>query len=187
MKKDIYIIRNTENDFTLSKNRLDRLIYDLKYSTLSYEELGNVYGISTNQVKAINYGSSWHMDYLKYPIRSMVFNGDDTIYTMIQKDLLSTSIPYEEICKKYSCSFSTVNRINNGDTAFNELLSYPLRRVGKLSSTDVLEIHKLLVDDDISINDIAKRYGVSDATIKRINSGKTKKYYDERFSYPLRK
>ena len=174
-------------EFTLSKEKLDRLIYDLKYSNFTYEELGIMYNISTNQVKAINAGRSWHKDHLEYPLRRMVFSGDNETYEMIQKDLLSTNLNYDLLAVKYNCSRATIIRINTGETYFNSRLKYPLRKIGKLSSEDVEKIHHLLIDDEVSINDIAIMFNVSEATIKRINSGATKKYKDDNYSYPLRK
>lgn len=174
-------------EFTLSEEKLERLIYDLKYSNYNYEQLGEMYGISTAQIKAINYGYSWHKDYLTYPVRQMVFSGDDDTYEKIQKDLLSTSIDYHSLAKRYDCSYNTILRINKGETAYNDKLKYPLRKIGKLSTEDVQVVHQLLLESDLSINEIAAMFDVSDPTIKRINSGSTKKYIDERFTYPLRK
>lgn len=172
---------------TLTKEKLDRLTYDLKYSNYSYDELGILYNLSKDQIKAINYGFSWRREYITYPLRQECFIGNEEIYNAIQKDLLSTTISFDELAKKYSCSVSTIRRINNGGTFYNEDYIYPLRQLGKLSSEDIYNIHKLLCDDGISINEIANKYNVTNSTIKRINSGKTKKYYDERFNYPIRK
>ncbi len=174
-------------EFTISKERLDRLFYDLKYSNFSYSELSEMYGMSIENIKGINYGRVNHKDYLDYPLRKCCFTGDDEIYVAIQRDLLSTNIGYDDLAKKYDCSEHTIRRINKGETAYNEKLKYPLRKLGKLSSSDVYEIHQLLIEDKLSIEEIAKEFDVSDATIKRINSGSTKKYYDERLTYPLRK
>lgn len=172
---------------TLTKEKLDRLTYDLKYSNYSYDELSILYNLSKDQIKAINYGFSWKREYITYPLRQECFIGNEEIYNTIQKELLSTTISFDELAKKYSCSVSTIRRINNGGTFYNEDYIYPLRQLGKLSSEDIYNIHKLLCDDDISINEIANKYNVTNSTIKRINSGKTKKYYDERFNYPIRK
>lgn len=172
---------------TINKEKLDRLTYDLKYSNYTYDELSGIYGISKSQIKAINYGNSWHRDYLEYPLRKECFIGDDRLYDEIQKDLLSTNLSFDEISSKYKCSASTVRRVNIGETSKNDNYTYPLRKCGKLGSKEILDIHNMLMDIDISINDIARMFNVSDATIKRINSGKTKKYKDERFSYPIRK
>lgn len=172
---------------TLTKEKLDRLTYDLKYSNYSYDELGILYDLSKDQIKAINYGRSWKREYIHYPLRQECFIGNENVYTTIQKDLLSTSISFKKLAKKYLCSEATIRRVNNGETAHNVTYVYPLRKLGKLSSEDAYNIHQLLANSDISIRKIASMYGVRDDTIKRINSGKTKKYYDERFNYPIRK
>lgn len=174
-------------EFTMSKEKLDRLIYDLKYSNYTYDEIAELYAVSKSHVKAVNYGISQHKDYLEYPLRKVCFSGTDEEYELIQKDLLSTNLSYEQLGDKYECSEATIRRVNKGETAFNKNLQYPLRKLGKLSSSDVYEIHQLLIKDELSINEISKKYNVSDETIKRINSGKTKKYIDERYTYPLRK
>lgn len=173
-------------ELTLSSKKLERLTYDLKYSNLTYAELSDLYKISISQVKAINAGKAWYRHYLKYPLREMVFCNRYGVVEKIQKDLLSTNLSIEGLSKKYNCSTITIRRINNGETHKNEQLQYPLRKFNKLSSTDVKEIHKLLIENQKSINEISAQYNVSNATIKRMNSGVTKKYFDPTLTYPLR-
>ena len=170
----------------LSKSQLDRLTYDLKYSNYSYSQLATNYNISLSQVKAINSGRSWNRKYLIYPLRTSVFRGEEKEIEKIQKDLMSTSASFKELSKKYKCSENTICRINQGETHKNLNLTYPLRKTGKISSEDVLKIHNKLLENELSIREIAKQYSVSDATIKRINSGATKKYILNNFTYPLR-
>lgn len=176
-------------EFSLSKEKLDRLTFDLKYSNYSYDELAVMYGVSKQQVKAINYGLSWHRDYLSYPLRRCVFGSKSEADSVdqIQKDLISTNLSYDEIAKKYNCGRQTIMRINFGETHHNDALQYPLRNLSnRLSQQTLNVIYDKLLNSDESINDIAKFAGVSDATIKRINSGATKRYRDDAYSYPLR-
>lgn len=170
----------------MKKEKFERLVFDLKYSNLSDVELGLLYGVSDRLIREINNGRSCRRDYLDYPIRQMVFSNNNETYESIQKDLISTNIDYDNLAIKYDCSVESIRRINLGESWFNEKLKYPLRSFGKLSSADIYGIHNLLLEDKMSINDIAKKYNVTDAIIKRINSGKTNKYVDERFTYPLR-
>lgn len=169
----------------LTKSQLDRLTYDLKYSNYTYVQLSKIYNISVNQVKAINSGTSWHRDYIDYPLRQMVFSGKNEIIEQIQKDLLSTNINFADLAKKYNCSKNTIQRINSGETHRNSKLLYPLRRE-KICTEDIINIHDLLLKSKKSIHEIAMFYKVSEATIKRINSGKTKKYILNNYNYPLR-
>lgn len=169
----------------ISKEQLDRLTYDLKYSNYKYNELAKIYNLSISQIKTINMGRSWYRDYLRYPLRKMCFSGKDVEKEKIQKDLLSTSLTFLEIGEKYGCSISTVRRINKGEAAYNKNLKYPLRKNEKITAGDLQEIYRLL-KTDTSINEIAKIFSVSDATIKRINKGETKKYRINNYSYPIR-
>ena len=115
----------------------------------------------------------------------MIFTGDDNMYEKIQKDLLSTSLSLECIAKKYGCPLYVVRKVNYGKILKNDKLQYPLRKQ-KLSTQDIREIHILLIDNIMSINEIAKKYNTTDSTIKRINTGTTKKYRDDTLTYPLR-
>lgn len=176
-------------EFTISKGKLDRLTYDLKYSNYSYDELASIYGISKQQVKTINYGRSWYRDYVSYPIRKIQFSGkgDSEALYGIQRDLLSTRLSFKDIGEKYGCSENTVRRINSGETNRSTNYLYPLRKEEPRLSQDVLNgIYDKLLNTTESINDIAKFAGVSDSTIKRINKGETRKYYDNKYTYPVR-
>ena len=177
-------------DFVINKGKLDRLTFDLKYSTYTYDELSGIYELSKNQIKAINYGASQYRDYISYPIRRILFSGNrekDNVDN-IQKDLISTDLSFEDIATKYNCSKVTVRRINIGESYNNPNYHYPLRKSSyRLSQESINQIHEKLLLTNESINDIANEYSVSDATIKRINNGETKKYYDEKYIYPLRK
>lgn len=173
--------------FHLEKGKLDRLTYDLKYSNYSYSELSKIYNLSIPQIKAICYGKSWFRDYLKYPLRQENNHLKQNEITMIQKDLLSTSLTYSELAKKYNCSKNTIIRINEGTKDKNENYKYPLRKTSILNQKDLNTIHSLLENSNLSIEKIAKQFSVSSSTIKRINNGATKKYFDSSLNYPLRK
>lgn len=55
---------------------------------------------------------------------------------------------------------------------------------GKLSNDDVEEIIKLLMENMLSVYEIADIYDVSDRTIRAINTGM--EFYHENISYPIR-
>lgn len=173
--------------YQISKEKLDRLTYDLKYSNKSYQELSLEYGISSIQVQAINRGQSWKRDYLQYPLRICVFSNRFGDVEKIQKDLLSTDKTFEEITKEYKCSDNTVRRINSGESYYNDKLKYPLRRSKRfIPQYKINQIHKDLYNTNKSMEAIAREYNVSSSTIKGINSGKTKRYRDENIKYPIR-
>lgn len=176
-------------EFVLSKGKLDRLTFDLKYSNKSFNELSSVYDLSIQQVKAINFGRSWKRDYLTYPIRRTIFPSSCEVDSVekIQKDLISTTMSFDEIAEKYHCSANTVRRINDGTAHKSDVYQYPLRRsTAYLSQESVNLIHDKLLYSDESVNKIAQDFDVSSATIKRINNGETVRYRDARYAYPLR-
>lgn len=177
-------------DFVLNKNELDRLTFDLKYSNYSYNELAQMYNISFNQVKAINYGNSWRRDYIEYPIRRMCFGAktDKDKIPQIQKDLISTELSVKEIAQKYNCSEITVRRINSGETHYNETLKYPLRRTKRpLSQEKIIEISRLLKQTSLSIKQISRQTNVPISTINYINSGVSKNHCLSNYTYPIRR
>jgi len=174
---------------TLSKDDVNRLTFDLKYSNYTYEELAKMYGITFGQVKCINYGKSWHRDYIKYPIREAGYSAqrEDGLVEKIQKDLISTELSFEEISKKYNCKKNVVMRINNGSSFKNENLQYPLRRLKKPWSREKInEVCDLLANTDYSINEISNITKVPQTTIRYINSGKSKRYKGLNYIYPIR-
>ena len=178
----IYPLRKT----ILSRNEVDLILYDLKNSSNSYEEIANKYNISTNQVKAINSGRCWHKDFYPYPARAIVFNGDKEMCEMIKFDLINSDYSFDELTQIYKCSPQTIWRINKGLTHFDNKLKYPLRKLGKLSRQEVLNIHNELKNTQKDYIELGKEYNVSDATIKRINKGTIKKYIIDDYNYPIR-
>lgn len=55
----------------------------------------------------------------------------------------------------------------------------------KFSESDLLNIRKLLIETDIPIYQIAEMYECNRNTISRLDKGET--YFDNNYSYPLRK
>ena len=174
-------------ELTLSKKKLERLIFDLKYSNMTYKEIANNYGISISQVKSINCGRSQYQSNLTYPLRVENFSNRDNSVNMIINDLISTNISFEELATKYNCSFSTIRRINIGESYHDNKYNYPLRRIkGNLYTNDIIKIRNLLLNSSLSINEISKMFNVDVSIIKQINSGSALKYRNDNYKYPLR-
>ena len=174
------------NLITVSQNN-----YDLKNTDLSYTEICQNYGISKQSLIGINSGKRFFQDYLDYPIRRVAFSGNGANKDEVQKikdDLISKKYKKIELAKKYNCSCNTINRINKGISYFDKNLVYPLCHFNnELEESELREIEHLLIDTNISINKIAEQFSISTATIKRINKGETKKYFNSLLKYPLRK
>ena len=105
----------------------------------------------------------------------------------IQDKLANSSLSYNKISEEYGCSISFLSRINHGLSYHSPKFSYPLRDVkyGKHFPQYVVDdIVEQLKDKTITLAQIAKRYGVSQNVIVRINQGQS--YYNENLAYPIR-
>lgn len=105
----------------------------------------------------------------------------------IQDKLANSSLSYNKISEEYGCSISFLSRINHGLSYYSPKFNYPLRDVkyGKHFPQYVVDdIIEQLKDKTITLAQIAKRYGVSQNVIVRINQGQS--YYNENLAYPIR-
>lgn len=95
-----------------------------------------------------------------------------------------------DICKMFpSVTRGEINKIKNGTVWYDETLKYPLKKdndneIGE--SVANLVIYDLL-NTSITQKEIAKKYNISRTCVTAINNGNVKKYYNELYSYPLRK
>ena len=81
-----------------------------------------------------------------------------------------------------------LSEINHGTRRKKDSETYPLReltRGQKINSQQLLEIKNILENSLIPMTQIAEQYGVSSATIRKINKGE-RQYHDD-WDYPLRK
>lgn len=97
--------------------------------------------------------------------------------------LKNTDMTMVDIALKYGVSRTTISNINSG-IKWRENIDYPIRHYG--FSNDFLNILiKELIENELSIHNIAKKYNVSYEMVRRFNSGQTHKGYYH--SYPIRK
>lgn len=117
-----YPIRKRYRD----SSEYDELVFDLKNTTTSMLELSKKHKISEATVKKINYGTLRPELSDSYPIRKV--NGVVQKANIV-KDLLTYSEhSFQKTVELAGVSIRTVNRINIGETHFDSLLSYPLRK-----------------------------------------------------------
>lgn len=116
-------------------------------------------------------------------------------FKKIYQDLLDNTLSLQEIANKYEIHLSTVSRLNNGHSYFHSEIIYPIRTAkpkvaginsgnSKFSQEDINRIYSLLIEDIVSIEEIANLYKVNPSTIRNINNGKT--YFNNKLNYPLR-
>lgn len=115
----------------------------------------------------------------------------------IVKLLLETNIPMYKIAEEYNCNRITIERLNSGETYFNNNLKYPIRQEKYVpksgckngnSSLNQEQLNNLiedLINTAISMKELAAKYGIASNTLSQINNGKS--YKNENLNYPLRK
>lgn len=168
---------------------------DLRSSALSLSDIARKYNTSKRTVMRINQGIHYEKLDENYPIRTTPkMNGklsDEQIEEIIEI-LKYTYRQYEDIAKQYNVSISAIKQINSGDCHPLKGIKYPIRKYknsGAPACTyeQVTEISDLLMNSDISCNQIAKIFNVDLQTVYNINNGNAKRYRRDELNYPLRK
>lgn len=124
-----------------------------------------------------------------------VLTGEDSalsIYSnetieQIQQELALNVKTYDEISQQYQFPKNYLTMINTGTSRYNPDLTYPLRTNGneRKDKTLVEEIIFELLYTKNSIEDLKKKYSVSDKTIRKINRGQHAHSITE-IDYPIR-
>lgn len=177
------------------KKELIAIKNDLKYTTLSLAEIGLKYGISKRTVTRINQGIHYADLEEEYPLRKKPnLNGKLTTEDVLEIiDILKFSYrQYEDIAAEYGVSISTIKNVNAGSYHKIENEVYPIRNYknsGKPAVTyeQVTEIIFKLQTTQLSLNQLAKEYGVNKSVIQGINNGSSKRYSRNNIDYPIRK
>lgn len=111
----------------------------LKNTSLSYEEIGQKYGVKRDTIGDINAGKtkSYLLENWTYPIRSLS-RTKATKKMKLSKEqveqivglLLDSSKPFYEIASMYGVSSSTISGINSGRTKsyYIQGINYPIRK-----------------------------------------------------------
>lgn len=190
-----YPLRNTDSKYSYELIRQIR--YSLKYEKdLTLAQIAKKYDVDLSQVSCINNGKIYYVHTEKYPLRDKRVKdlSLEEVDNIIQ-DILYSDLCLSDIAVKNNVSKTRISAINHGKIYRKDTLIYPLRKENDhrnkslkkcLCREDIVEIHRLL-QGDMSIAQIAKKYGVSDVTIRNINNGKCKKYVLTGYQYPIRK
>lgn len=169
----------------LNTEQLTSLIRDIQETKISFDKLGEKYGVSCAVVTAINSGESYFDKKLSYPLR-------EKIYSKKKFERLVYSLKYEldktmaQIAEENHVDLSRLNEINQGQAHWVGWLDYPLRK-GKIVNEgckNVEQIIQMLKDPNIPQKEIAKIFSISCSTVSSINYGKSYKQPGE--SYPIR-
>lgn len=172
------------------------------HTELSYIDIANKYGVDKETIRRISVGISYINPKLNYPLRRYNhdslkketledYNLTEDSIIKIKEDLIYRwDLTIESgLYQKWNIPVNILRSINQG-RLFKEYgnYSYPIR-IGKASKlkikiSDVENILNLLKNSNLSMEDIGKQYGISRATIRKINKGLD--YPIKNFSYPAR-
>lgn len=105
----------------------------------------------------------------------------------IQSLLQNTTTPLYQIAKEVGWSYDVVRRINQGQSYYNEKLTYPIRftRRNKLDINDVLFIEEFLLDFSSNIQKAFEQLDYTRTIVYQINNGKHPLSDSTRCNYPI--
>lgn len=108
----------------------------------------------------------------------------DVEIQFIYDELLNTKISQKDIATEFNVSQTLISNINQGLRYFKEEYKYPLRKNYKKGLEEYSELIFLLKETKLSFREIAKRLGIAESSVKKINYGKM--HHDENIKYPIR-
>lgn len=165
-------------------------------SELTFQQIGDNYGVTIYAISDINRGKSFHEDNISYPLRPAPKKSvlDEDKIEIIIDMLLNTKMTQEEIAFATNINSYTVGEINRGTSSWcPEELDYPLRKPikkstyqNKILENDVKEICYKLCFTNLTLEQIGKDYGIAKNTVGDISRGLTWKEITQQFIYPIR-
>lgn len=118
----------------LTQEDIEEIIYALKFSYFSYENIGERYGVEGRAISKINNGTCHKQDDISYPIRQYraTKNAGQLTYHQVSEiiELISTTkISLRQIALQYNVASNIIIGIKNGSTKMyrRDNLIYPLR------------------------------------------------------------
>ena len=176
----------------LTKEKLNKLIWDLQNTSLTNHELSEKYNISKTLVTRINNGRGYAQEGIIYPLRPNHQKKAEDFIEEIYNLLKYTYRSYESIAQQFSLSSSTIGKINRGESYHIDGIDYPIRKSRVTKQTkyayeEVSDIINLLINTNLSLRAIGRMYNDANCNvIKEIKNGTNKLYYREGLKYPLR-
>lgn len=189
---------------SLNKEQLDKVIYLLQNSNLTYEEIIDKLGITItrNVIVKVNNGTHYKDSSLKYPIRekrvehyginnktSKFYNDSDSLQKIIEA-IQNPKLSFSEISKMYNISTSLLCNINNGTKYYQDNLSYPLRQKNAnqkryFTNDEMLFIKNNLENKTMTMSKLAEVLHCDRKVISQINQGIRQR--QDNWEYPLKK
>ena len=116
------------NNTTIDNEKINQIIDDLLYTTLSMEKIATKNKVDSNVIYKINENKHKNCPQdIKYPIRKPFEKYSYHIIQSLINELKDNELKMADICKKYNISSSSLNRFNNGKIMKQDDLTYPIR------------------------------------------------------------
>ena len=167
-------------------------------SDLTFQQIGDLYGVSLSCISDINRGKTFYEMDLDYPIRKTpqrtALNTElvQIIIKMLKEEI---NLTIEDIALTLGISDYTVGEINRGKNSWcPKDISYPIRKgikkytyQNKITQDEVILICKDLIFSSETLEDIGKKYNIAKNTVGDISRGITWKEITNQFKLPIRK
>lgn len=116
-----------------SDKTIETAIDLLKNTSISFQEISDITGISVVMLSEINHGKRRHIDNVKYPLRELTKGKKLTENNLLEiKELLEHSdLPMTQIAQQYNVVVETIRKINKGKRRYHNDWNYPLRKENK--------------------------------------------------------
>ena len=162
-------------NYKLTEGQVHEIIDKIKQGD-DFRFLSEEYGVNYSTISDINCGDTWHFTDETYPIRDSRYKKKDYSNETILEiyECLRTCSKLIDVAKKFDTSIQTIRRINLGELYHHDGIDYPIYKTksrGKTSSDVVECIVFDIINSDLSLNDIARRYNVERHTVYDINKG----------------
>lgn len=199
---EVYPIRSKRCSEYFSTEDIESVVYLLQKTDFSYDKIADITETNFYFVSDINKGkrSFLNSEDYDFPIRKgkehckMTKELAESIIEELKKDNLSA----ESIGTIFNVPPNTVGSINRGKHSICRVIDedFPIRKKQhkcrnnrngrKISDEQLFEIIDLLLNTNLSTEEIARRYDVQRDTINRINQGATFKDILGRYKCPIR-
>lgn len=202
-EKEDYPIRKHRITQKHFQEELDVVIELLKDTEYSFQKIADLSGTTAMFVQDVNRGKvkgDYHQ--VNIPIRKYKYKKSNMTKELALQiiNLLKKDLSAEQVGNEVGVPTYTVGEINRGKMAICKEIEeeFPIQKkphrnreapqqlLAKLSKKQVLEIVNLLLNTDLSLEEIARRYNVQRCSIDRINRKQTWKNVLVDYEAPIR-
>ena len=193
---DILLYKRRGYTYPLTVNRqrhsielVNSIKSELKKGVLSKNQVAKKFHVNYGYVNAINAGRIRYDKDTIYPIKKHEgrLNYTEETWEEIRKMLKRGVSPKTIVTKLNLPNLSLVYDINKGKTHRSENYTYPIQKIqNKYSIEKIRKICNDILNTNLTLSEIAKKYQVHKSTVICLKNGSWKKYRLPEYEYPLR-